>query len=66
MLVLSRKENQKLQLGDSITLTIVRLSGDQVRLGIEAPREVRILRDELTPHEETSSDLEIRTNVLLS
>ena len=52
MLVLSRKENQKLQLGDSITLTIVRLSGDQVRLGIEAPREVRILRDELTPHEE--------------
>ena len=54
MLVLSRKENQKLQLGDSITLTIVRLSGDQVRLGIEAPREVRILRDELTPHEETS------------
>lgn len=56
MLVLSRKENQKLQLGDSITLTIVRLSGDQVRLGIEAPREVRILRDELTPHEETSAE----------
>ena len=56
MLVLSRKENQKLKLGDSITLTIVRLSGDQVRLGIEAPREVRILRDELTPHDEPAAE----------
>ena len=56
MLVLSRKENQKLKLGDAITLTIVRLSGDQVRLGIEAPREVRILRDELTPHDESAAE----------
>ena len=56
MLVLSRKENQNLHLGDSITLTIVRLSGDQVRLGIEAPREVRILRDELTPHDELPAE----------
>ena len=52
----SRKENQKLQLGESITLTIVRLSGDQVRLGIEAPREVRILREELTPHDEMTAE----------
>ena len=52
MLVLSREERQSIRLGDDITVTIVRLSGDQVRLGIDAPREIRVLRDELEPHEE--------------
>ena len=52
MLVLSRKEHQRIRLGDDITVTIVRLTGDQVRLGIDAPREIRVLRDELEPHEE--------------
>ena len=51
MLVLSRKETQKLRLGDSITVTVLRLSGNQVRLGIEAPKEIRVLRDELAPHD---------------
>jgi len=52
MLVLSRKEHQRIRLGDDITVTVVRLTGDQVRLGIDAPREIRVLRDELEPHEE--------------
>jgi carbon storage regulator len=52
MLVLSRKESQRIRLGDDITVTIVRLTRDQVRLGIEAPRDIRVLRDELEPHEE--------------
>ena len=52
MLVLSRKERQRIRLGDNITVTIVRLSGDQVRLGIDAPRDIRVLRDELEPHDE--------------
>ena len=47
MLVLSRKESEKVLLGDDIVLTIVRLSGDRVRLGIEAPSEMLILRQEL-------------------
>ena len=47
MLVLSRKESQQIRLGDSIILTIVRLSGDRVRLGIEAPDDIVILRQEL-------------------
>ena len=47
MLVLSRKESQQIRLGDSIILTIVRLTGDRVRLGIEAPDDVVILRQEL-------------------
>lgn len=47
MLVLSRKENERIRLGDSIILTIVRVSGDKVRLGIQAPPDVLVLRDEL-------------------
>ena len=47
MLVLSRKESERILLGDEIVLTIVRLSGDRVRLGIEAPSEMLILRAEL-------------------
>ncbi len=47
MLVLSRKQTERIRLGDSITVTVVRVSGDKVRLGIEAPPDVLVLRDEL-------------------
>ncbi|HUY87441.1 MAG TPA: carbon storage regulator [Pirellulales bacterium] len=47
MLVLSRRENERIRLGDSIVVTVVRLSGDKVRLGIEAPADIVVLRDEL-------------------
>jgi carbon storage regulator len=47
MLVLSRRERERIRLGDSIVVTVVRLSGDRVRLGIEAPADVLVLRDEL-------------------
>ena len=47
MLVLSRRQAERVRLGDSITVTVVRVSGDQVRLGIEAPRDVLVLREEL-------------------
>ena len=47
MLVLSRRESERIRLGDSIVVTVVRLSGDRVRLGIEAPADVVVLRDEL-------------------
>jgi len=50
MLVLSRKETERIRLGDSIIVTVVRVSGDKVRLGIEAPPHVLVLRDELKPH----------------
>ncbi len=51
MLVLSRRETERVRLGDSIVLTIVRVSGDKVRLGIEAPPNVLVLRDELQVHD---------------
>lgn len=56
MLVLSRKESEKVMLGDSIVLTIVRVSGDRVRIGIEAPSDMLILRKELDPNDQNSSN----------
>lgn len=50
MLVLSRRESERIRLGDSIVVTVVRVAGDRVRLGIEAPSNVLVLRDELEPH----------------
>ena len=52
MLVLSRKESERIRLGDSIVITVVRVSGDKVRLGIEAPADVLVLREELEPHKQ--------------
>jgi carbon storage regulator len=47
MLVLSRKINEKIKIGDDIEITIVDITGDNVRIGIEAPRSLRILRNEV-------------------
>lgn len=51
MLVLSRKLNEKIVINGNITLTVVKLDKNQVRIGIEAPHDVTILRQELTPFE---------------
>lgn len=48
MLVLTRKQKESIKIGDSITITILRVQGQSVRIGIEAPREVRVVRGELT------------------
>ena len=55
MLVLSRKESQRIRLGDSIVITIVKISGDKVRVGIDAPHDVLVLRDELEVREPPSA-----------
>ena len=47
MLVLTRKPNQVINIGDQITVRILRIQGNQVRIGIEAPPGVHILRGEL-------------------
>ncbi len=51
MLVLSRKEGEQLLIGDNIVLTINRISGNRVAIGIDAPRDVRIVRGELQRHD---------------
>ena len=47
MLVLSRKVGERIQLGDHITVTLVKVSGNLVRLGIEAPADMPVVREEL-------------------
>ncbi len=47
MLVLTRKSDESINLGDNITITVVEIKGNSVRLGIEAPSGLRIYRKEL-------------------
>ncbi|QDU88364.1 hypothetical protein Pla175_17390 [Pirellulimonas nuda] len=49
MLVLTRKQQETIQIGDSIIVKVLRTKGNTVRLGIEAPEGLRVLRGELTP-----------------
>ena len=47
MLVLSRKVGQRILIGDKISITVVRVAGGGVRLGIEAPEDLPVIREEL-------------------
>ena len=47
MLVLSRKSGERILIGENVTVTIVRIGPNNVRLGIEAPRNMNIVREEL-------------------
>lgn len=47
MLVLSRKEGQRVLIGDNVVITVNRVSGNRITLGIEAPKDVRVVRGEL-------------------
>ena len=47
MLVLSRKAGERIWIGDDISVTVVRISGGGVRIGIEAPKEMPVVREEL-------------------
>lgn len=47
MLVLSRKKDEKIIIGDNITLMVIEIRGDKVRLGIDAPKEVTVHRQEV-------------------
>ena len=51
MLVLTRKVDERIQIGDDITVVILQVQSHRVKLGIEAPREVLIMRGELLPHD---------------
>ncbi|MFM1651273.1 carbon storage regulator CsrA [Brevibacillus sp. B_LB10_24] len=47
MLVLSRKKNESIMVGDNIEIKVIGIEGDLVRIGIEAPREVEVYRKEI-------------------
>ncbi len=47
MLILSRRINEKLVIGDDVTVTLIGVKGNQVRIGIDAPREIQVHREEV-------------------
>jgi len=47
MLILSRKINEKVVIGDDISVSIIEIRGDQVRIGIDAPKKVKVFRQEV-------------------
>ncbi len=59
MLVLSRKKNESIIISDTITVTVIEIRGDKVRLGIEAPKDVSVHRrevyDAIHAHDSTPS-----------
>ena len=56
MLVLSRKPGERILIGEDIAVTIVRIGPNTVRIGIDAPREMVIVREELRPREPAASE----------
>ena len=56
MLVLTRKKNQSIIIGNSIEVKILEVSGRNVSIGIEAPRDVEIFREELLSKEPTDNE----------
>jgi len=62
MLVLTRKQAEQIQIGENVVITILRVKGQSVRIGIEAPREVRVMRAELpksADHDEQSHSISV-------
>ena len=69
MLILARRVNQSVMIGDDIEVKIVHLQGGQVKIAIDAPREVSVIRKELlerdspsTQHERAQPKAEVRVN----
>ena len=56
MLVLSRKVGERIWIGDEIAITVVRITGGGVRLGIEAPEDLSVVREELKAKLEGAED----------
>ena len=63
MLVLSRKEGERISIGDNITLIVSKVSGNRVTIGIEAPRDVKVVRGELQLQPVTEIELDPTSNV---
>ncbi len=47
MLVLTRRHNESIMIGDSVEITVIEVKGDQVKLGINAPKEIKVHRKEI-------------------
>jgi carbon storage regulator len=56
MLVLSRKLGEKIVIGDNIVVTVVKIDRNQIRIGIEAPSEILVYREEIAPQHSTREE----------
>lgn len=56
MLILTRRVGDSLKIGDDVSITVLRVKGDQVRLGIDAPDTVSVLREEVLERLEREAD----------
>ena len=63
MLILSRKTNQKILIGDDIELTIIEVRGEQVKIGIQAPKEIGVFRKEVYKEVQEENKEAIISNV---
>jgi carbon storage regulator len=63
MLVLSRKVGERIWIGDEISVTVVRIAGGGVRLGINAPTHLAVVREELRANQETESPAKEKTTI---
>ncbi len=63
MLVLSRKKDEKIVIGDKITIMVIEIRGDKVRLGIDAPRDITVHREEV--YEAIKREQDAQSNIPL-
>ena len=64
MLVLTRKEKEKIYIGGNIVITVVQMMGNKVRIGVEAPSSVSIDRSEISDKKKNVAQIYVGTNVL--
>ncbi|MEN8205066.1 MAG: carbon storage regulator CsrA [Pseudomonadota bacterium] len=62
MLVLTRRVNETLMIGNEVTVTVLGVNGNQVRIGINAPKEVAVHREEVYERIKAQVDLKMVTN----
>jgi carbon storage regulator len=63
MLVLTRKQGEQIRVGENICVTVVAIDGKRVRLGVTAPRDIPILRVELTASCSTPDEVDLRSTL---
>lgn len=63
MLVLTRKENESLIINENIEITVLGIDGDQIKLGIKAPKEIPILRKEIVVKTENENLSALNNNI---
>ncbi len=63
MLILSRKKDQKIMIGDGIEVWVVDIRGDTVKIGIKAPREVKVFRFEVAQEIEAANQAALKSSL---